>query len=106
MLAWDFKQVALSISRMALGGKTSSGDIITHPRAAWLAYEDADKYQRLWDLEIFYATDPFLELAVTDLVIDVDVTTSAQFLYVAISPVLSVWKMNAKTKDIINKKLI
>ena len=91
---------------MALGGKTSSGDIITHPRAAWLTYEDADKYQRLWDYEIFYATDPSMELAVTDLVIDVDVTSSDELLYVAISPIQSVWKMNAKTKKIIYKKLI
>jgi hypothetical protein len=79
---------------MALGGKTSSGDIVTHPRAAWLAYEDAENYQRLWDYEIYYAKDISLELAVTDLVLDVILPD--EFLYVAISPVLSVWKMNAK----------
>ena len=88
---------------MAFGGKTSSGDIITHPRGAWLAYEDADKYQRLWDYEIL-SKDDSLELAVTDLAINM--TPSDEYLYVAISPVLSVWKINAKTKNIQNKKLI
>ena len=89
---------------MAFGGKTSSGDIITHLRGAWLAYEDADKYQRLWDYEIYCPKEDCLELAVTDLAIDM--TPSDEYLYVAISPVLSVWKINAKTKNIQNKKLI
>ena len=105
LLAWDFKQdVSLSISRMALGGKTSSSDIVTHFQSAWLAYEDADSYQRLWDYEIYYTQDPTLQLAVTGLVIG-DVI-SAEYLYVAISPVLSVWKINAKTQNILYKKLI
>ena len=55
ILAWDYQNDGTK-ARLVMGGRSNSGDVVTHTGSAILIYEDAINYKVLWAKE-FYRFD-------------------------------------------------
>ena len=52
IICWDYQSDATR-SLMVMGGKSSSGDVVTHPGSGVLIMEDAVTYEVKWSREFF-----------------------------------------------------
>jgi hypothetical protein len=55
ILCWDFQSDGTR-ALLVMGGKSSSGDVVTHAGSGVLIMEDAIKYEAIWSRE-FYRTN-------------------------------------------------
>ena len=52
IICWDYQSDATR-SLLVMGGKSSSGDVVTHAGSGVLIMEDADTYETKWSRELY-----------------------------------------------------
>ena len=75
-----------------MGGKSSSGDVVTHTGSGVLIMEDAITYEAKWSREFFRTNYAAQDVRVQQVALDL----TNNLLYVALNPIVII-KMDAVT---------
>ena len=78
-----------------MGGKSSSGDVVTHAGSGVLIMEDAINYEALWSLEFYRTNYVAQDVRVQQVALDLP----NNLLFAALNPIVII-KMNALTAEI------
>ena len=84
-----------------MGGRSSSGDVVTHPASGVLIYEDAAAFSVMWSKEFYRNNYVGQNVRVQQIVLNLGLNT----LYVALNPVV-ILKMIPDTGVILLQRLL
>jgi hypothetical protein len=100
ILCWDYKSTGTQ-AFLVMGGRSSSGDVVTHPNSGVLIMEDAVNFGILWTREFFQTNYAVQDVRVQQVAFD----SSSDTLFVALNPVVII-KMVQSTGLILLKKVL
>ena len=95
ILCWDYQSDATR-ALLVMGGKSSSGDVVTHAGSGVLIMEDASNYGTIWSREFYQTSYAGQNFRVQQVVLDLP----SNWLFVALNPIV-ILKMDSTTAAIL-----